>query len=360
MWALAFKDRVMRKVVLISCASRKLKKEARAEDLYISDLFKKNLAYSKIINSDETYILSAKHGLLKLDDKIMPYDVTLNHMKVKEKKEWALKVENQLKLLEDIENTTFVFLAGENYRKYLIDKFKHYEVPMEGLGIGKQLQFLKGKIQMKNLCSEIHEIFQKLERFNFPFEDNRIPKNGIYILYEQSEQGHEQDRIVRVGTHTGENQLRSRLKQHFVKENKDRSIFRKNIGRALLNKNNDSFIKQWEWDLTKRENKDKYTPLLDRQKQTAVEHEVSKHIQNKISFVVFEVEDKEERLQLESRIISTVSLCNECGASKHWLGNYSTKDKIKESGLWLVNELYKKTLEPEDILRIKELCNIKS
>ena len=79
-----------------------------------------------------------------------------------------------------------------------------------------------------------------------------------------------------------------------------------------------------------------------------------------MSFVVFEVQDKEERLQLESRIISTVSLCEECGASKYWLGNYSTKDKIKESGLWLVNELYKKTLEPEEILRIKELCNIKS
>jgi len=30
-----------------------------------------------------------------------------------------------------------------------------------------------------------------------------------------------------------------------VNENKDRSIFRKNIGRALLNKDNDPFIEQW-------------------------------------------------------------------------------------------------------------------
>ena len=42
------------------------------------------------------------------------------------------------------------------------------------------------------------------------------------------------DRIVRIGTHTGENQLRSRLMQHFVKENKNRSIFRKNIGRCFF------------------------------------------------------------------------------------------------------------------------------
>ena len=350
----------MRKIVFISCVSKKLKNEAKAEDLYISDLFKKNLAYSKIINPDETYILSAKHGLLKLDDKITPYDVTLNRMKATEKKEWASKVINQLKSLEDIENTNFIFLAGENYRKYLIPKIKYYEVPMKGLGIGKQLKYLKDKIHMNNPCAEIHAIFKKLERFNFPFDDSLIPKNGIYILYEHSELGHKQDRIVRIGTHTGENQLRSRLKQHFIKEKKDRSIFRKNIGRALLNKDNDSFIKQWEWDLTTRKNKDKYTPLLDVKKQATVEHAVSKHIQNQMSFVVFEVQEKEERLLLESRIISTVSLCEECGASKHWLGNYSTKDKIKESGLWLVNELYKKTLEAKDIARIKKLCDIKS
>lgn len=350
----------MRKVIFISCVSKKLEIEAKVENLYISDLFKKNLAYSKILNPDETYILSAKYGLLKLDDKIKPYDVTLNHMKVVEKKKWSKKVLNQIKLLENIENTNFIFLAGENYRKYLIPCLSYYETPLKGLRIGKQLQFLKGKIQMNKACSEIHTIFNMMERFNFPFDESLIPKNGIYILYEKSELGHDGDRVIRIGTHTGENQLRSRIKQHFINEKKDRSIFRKNIGRALLNKTNDNFIEQWEWDLTTRKNKDKYTPLLDEGKQVSVEHRVSEHIQNKMSFVTFEVQEKKERLQLESRIISTVSLCKECGSSKDWLGNCSTKDKIKESGLWLVNELYKKTLEVKDIERIKKLCKINS
>ena len=39
-------------------------------------------------------------------------------------------------------------------------------------------------------------------------------------------------------------------------ENKDRSIFRKNIGRAILNKNQDPFLGQWELDLTTRKAKD--------------------------------------------------------------------------------------------------------
>jgi hypothetical protein len=57
-------------------------------------------------------------------------------------------------------------------------------------------------------------------------------------------------RIVRIGTHTGANQLCSRLKQHFLNEMKDRSIFRKNIGRCLLKQANDPFLEFWELDLT--------------------------------------------------------------------------------------------------------------
>lgn len=76
------------------------------------------------------------------------------------------------------------------------------------------------------------------------FNEQGIPKNGIYILFEKGELAHSTDRIVRIGTHTGNNKLWSRLKEH-LNENKDRSIFRKNIGRALLNKDNDPFIEQW-------------------------------------------------------------------------------------------------------------------
>ena len=212
---------------------------------------------------------------------------------------------------------------------------------------------------MSQTCNEMHQLFNGMQRFSFPFEDHDIPKNGIYVLFEKGEDGHGGDRIVRVGTHTGVDQLRSRLKQHFVKENKDRSIFRKNIGRAILFRNNDLFLEQWEWDLTTREKKDKYLPLLDQIKQVQVEKEVSAYIQKDFSFAVFEVNTKEERFNLESKIISTVSLCDECEPSSGWLGNYSPKHKIRESGLWLVNELYKIPFSRDDLHGLKEFCNVK-
>ena len=203
-------------------------------------------------------------------------------------------------------------------------------------------------------CDQVHKIFSSFKRHTFPFDKHTIPTNGIYILFERGEPGHGSDRIVRVGTHTGEGQLSSRLEQHFLKENKDRSIFRKNIGRAILNKSNDPFLKFWEYDLTSKKSREKYLPSVDMSKQKEVEKEVTDYIQSNFSFVVFQVNDKDLRLELESKIISTVSLCDSCKASDNWLGMHSPKLKIAESGLWLVNQLDKEPLSVGDICLINE------
>jgi len=112
-----------------------------------------------------------------------------------------------------------------------------------------------------NTCDSLHKWTNHLPSFNFPFDASQIPLNGIYVLFEKGETAHGANRIVRIGTHTGNNQLRSRLSQHFIVENKDRSIFRRNIGRALLNRDHDPFLAFWEVDLTSRPMKDKYVEI---------------------------------------------------------------------------------------------------
>ncbi len=199
------------------------------------------------------------------------------------------------------------------------------------------------------ICSELHSIVHSERRYTFPFNENEIPRNGIYILFEKGECGHQGDRIVRVGSHTGNNQLRSRLKQHFLLENKDRSIFRKNIGRAILNKIQDPFLSQWEYDLTTRNNRIQYAQREYLLKCQEVEKQISDYIHHYFSFVVFEVEDKYLRLTLEQKLISTVSLCTVCRPSDDWFGLHSPKEKIYKSGLWLVNHLYKTPLEMADL-----------
>ncbi len=209
---------------------------------------------------------------------------------------------------------------------------------------------------MSELCAALHHLFNKLERFTFPFEVSKIPRNGIYILFEAEEQAHDVDRIVRIGTHIGDNQLRSRLQQHFIKENKDRSIFRKNIGRAILNRAGDPFLEQWNWDLTTRKARETYGHLVDRYKQEEVERQVTACIQEHFSFVVFEVAEKPQRLNLERKIISTVSWCAVCRPSANWLGLHSPKSKIRQSGLWQVNELYKRPLSEGEFSELKRLA----
>ena len=206
---------------------------------------------------------------------------------------------------------------------------------------------------MNNNCDYIHKLFNNSQRFSFPFSKTDIPPNGIYILFEKGEIAHTVDRIVRIGTHTGKDQLCSRIIQHFLNENKDRSIFRKNIGRAILNKNNDTYLKSWEYDLTTKANRKIYLESIDLARQNQIEKEVTEYIQGNFSFMLLSIPDKDKRMEIESKIISTVSLCKDCKPSENWLGNHSTKDKIRKSGLWLVNELWKQPLLPEDIEYIK-------
>jgi hypothetical protein len=133
----------MAKVVFISCVSKKLPHQALAKDLYISPLFKLNLAYARKLKPKKIFILSAKHGVLGLNDTVAPYDTTLNHMRDPERRAWGKKVMTQLKSKVNLQKDTFIFLAGGRYRKYLMPHMRQVKVPMMHLGIGKQLAFLK-------------------------------------------------------------------------------------------------------------------------------------------------------------------------------------------------------------------------
>ena len=137
----------MAKIVLISCVSKKLNHKSKAQDLYVSPLFQKNLRYARSLNPDKIFILSAKYGLLSLTDVVEPYDKTLNKMTSNEIKEWANSVLKQLQKVFDLDKEEFVFLAGNNYRKFLLPHIKNYKIPMLGLGIGKQLKWLTERIK---------------------------------------------------------------------------------------------------------------------------------------------------------------------------------------------------------------------
>jgi len=133
----------MRKIVLISCVSKKQEQKSKARDLYTSPLFRYNLKYARSLHPHKIFILSAKYGLIDLDEEIEPYNLTLNKMSSDDIRSWSEKILESLKKVSNIQEDEFIFLAGERYRRYLIPFLKNYKVPLMGLGIGKQLKFLK-------------------------------------------------------------------------------------------------------------------------------------------------------------------------------------------------------------------------
>ena len=144
----------MKSLGLISCTKLKQSYPCRASEMYqASDLFRKAYSYATK-NYDSVAILSAKYGLLLPNDKIEPYDLTLNDMSSQQRKEWAKTVFNHMKNRLRIEDFDKVFFhAGKNYRDHLIPRLEDMgircEIPLEGLGIGKQKAWYKERDFMR-------------------------------------------------------------------------------------------------------------------------------------------------------------------------------------------------------------------
>ena len=67
-------------------------------------------------------------------------------MKANKRKAWAKKVVEQLEVHADLQRDHFILLAGERYRRYLLPHLASYEIPLKGLRIGEQLQYLKKQV----------------------------------------------------------------------------------------------------------------------------------------------------------------------------------------------------------------------
>jgi len=138
------------KIALVSCTKQKKEVPCSAEEMYMpSTLFKKITNYIKQTDIDDWYILSAKYGLLNKNTIISPYDVTLVKMNTEERKKWADRVGEEL-LSEFTNQTEIYFFAGEKYRQYLIPILENSgfkcHVPLKGMQIGEQLQYLSNQI----------------------------------------------------------------------------------------------------------------------------------------------------------------------------------------------------------------------
>jgi hypothetical protein len=207
---------------------------------------------------------------------------------------------------------------------------------------------------MTEACQHLHGVLSHLPRLKG--EDLvQVPKNGIYVLFERGEAAHGGDRIVRAGTHRGQNNLPGRIREHLYKNNKDRSIFRKHVGRCLLAKAGDPFLSQWELDLTAKASRIANEGKVNKARLQEVETDVTQYMVQSFSFAVLRFDEEADRRQYEESLLSTIYACPDCGPSETWLGKFHpTSEVIRTCGLWNVQSLAGKVLSCDEAKRLVE------
>lgn len=126
-------------IFIISCGKAKQNKSDLAMNLYTGCYFKSNLRFAqRFVSNDSIYILSAKYGLIKSDDKIQPYDLKMGDKGCVD----VAKIAEQAEQL-GLRRLQVIGLCSGQYSKILKKIFFHLSLPIEGLPIGKAMQKLK-------------------------------------------------------------------------------------------------------------------------------------------------------------------------------------------------------------------------
>ena len=346
------------RISLISCSKEKKGYPCPARELYsASNLFSLSYQYAKKV-ADKIFILSAKYGLVAENQILPPYNQTLKEMNRQQQVNWASGVLAALERECNLSSDYFILLAGNTYCRDLVQHLPNHSMPLDGLRMGERMSKLKKlldgsvPVSASTRCTQLHRLFCAMPRYTWD-QISQIPfTNGIYIIFEKGEQYHGMERIVRVGTHTSANRLKARLLDHFVCENHDGSIFRKNVGKAILNAHRDPYLAAWTMDTSKPENR----RFLDEEKNTDTERRVSKYLRENFTFAGFQVMDKDERLRMEEAIIATLNAETTFIPGSKWPGLYSPEKEIRESGLWLKQGLNGKPMTDSEFERLLVLC----
>jgi hypothetical protein len=266
---------------------------------------------------------------------------------------------SQLGQVCDLQRDHFIILAGRNYYEYLLSGLAHVTLPLGNLPLGKRIELLhrlnasfeEAPSGAEGAALWLHRLFERLPRYEWrdidaiPFED------GIIIVYERSETYRGYARVVCVGTHAAPGRLKQRLMDHFERENRNASVLRRNIGKALLNRAKDPYLDIWSLDTFRVHNKDREDPRT----AARVEMDVTAYMRVNLSFSVMPVTSVESRQRLKDAIIATLHQAKDFAPSDSWLGHYSPEPEIRESGLWQARGLDADPLTADESLQLARI-----
>ena len=353
----------MADIALISCTKSKRGSTSPAALLYTSTLFNKSLLYAQTI-ARRTYILSAKHGLLNLEDTIDPYELSIKSLNRSEKIDWASRVGGRLRQLVKAKDTVHL-LAGREYYDPLLEHLNEIRCivsyPLRGLSLGNRVSWLRKHNYEEELEQNYLEFYSALKELYVGQNGGRRlaecdgrsgwPTRGLYLILEPEELLNSgkfkplNQRVTRVGTHAvskgSKATLWHRLSTHRGTSagsgNHRSSIFRLHVGAALKAKSPNKWsVPTWGVG--------QIAPTETQRKEHKLEEEVSKIIGN-MRVLWLDIPDEpgpqSDRAFLERNAIGLLSRAFVLAGrrTKSWLGTHSPNLNISLSGLWNLNYL---------------------
>jgi hypothetical protein len=343
---------------LISCSKSKGGHRDIARNMYVSPIFRKSVMVVEGWNLPFS-ILSAKYGLLHPDELIEPYDLTLKGASKQFKSEWARKVDEQIRNSIDPKKH-LIALAGDDYCAPLTEAGAghplNYLAPMRGLSLGNRLVFLNQCIRIRQRRKAIIRSYamfgQLVDRMGLhrlrDILAQELPKQGVYFFFDDGEPTAFSTlvpRLVRIGTHgvsagsvaTLRNRLRTHLGTRAGSGNHRASVFRLHVGRAMIER--DRLHHEYpNWG------KGQSASKQVTEAEVPLEAKVSEYIGDlRVLFVpVLDIAGTGSmRATIERQFISmfTENLCAVEISSPSWLGRFSDKPSIRDSGLWNVRDV---------------------
>lgn len=200
----------------------------------------------------------------------------------------------------------------------------------------------------QTLMETIYSLLGTLQVYDCSYKSSNLPDNGIYFFYEEGEyckiNSKVMERIVRIGTHKSDNRFRDRIRNHY-RGNKNSSVFRTHIGSAIITKNRlkNIDINEWMKHMTPTNND--------------IERIIDDTFKKNFKFRCISVQTKNERLNLEEKLIATLSHYN-FTPSDNWLGHFAERKEIRSSGLWNVQHINSQNrVTEQDLAFLKEKIN---
>jgi hypothetical protein len=236
--------------------------------------------------------------------------------------------------------------------------------------------YMAVSLSSENACAALHRMLEALPVFDGTVSNDHLPAGcGIYFFYEDAGELRELCShtpralgIVRVGISSGTG---TRISHHYhgvipieaitldTLCPKDRSVMRKHIGRALLNRPghpHGDYLELWNIDLTEPAERELVRSQRRIDVEKAVEHEVSEVLQRTFRFRYLVAPTSEIADQWETQCIGILASCPTCRRSSDWLGRHHPDPVISLGKLWnvrKVNESYRGPLPFDLTERLK-------